>query len=104
MKDKHGLTAKIFIGCEITHDLRNSMTKSSTWKQASITWKNQGGGLEEIKKGDRSYLGCRSGEQHLSLDEFHHLAKTIKSILLAHCPDVDIEKLKIVLFPEIMVA
>lgn len=104
MEKQRGVEAKVFIGCEISHDLRHALIKSTTWKQANIAWKNQGGGLEEVKRGDHSYLGLRSGEKNLSLEEITHHIELIRSIIAVHCPEIDAGKLKIVLFPEIMVA
>ena len=68
------------------------------------SWKNQGGGLEEVKRGDHSYLGLRSKEEDLSLETISHLIESIKTMIGMHCPEIDLSQLKIFLFPEIMVA
>lgn len=104
MEKQRGMEAKVFVGCEISHDLRHALIKSTTWKQANIAWKNQGGGLKEVKRGDDSYLGFRSEGKNLSLEEITHLIELIRTLIAVHCPEIDSGKLKIVLFPEIMVA
>lgn len=93
------VTAKIFIGCPLTAEIKMHLSKSSAWKQASIDKT----GLTLVNFQEKEYLGFYLSEDKLTLDEFNHFEKEIKKHLQTYCPEISPDLFKVLTFPQLFI-
>lgn len=94
------ISPKIFIGCALTAELKNHLSKSSNWKQASI----EQTALTIIPFQEKEYLGIYHSENKITLIELALLEKMIKDKIQTYCPDLSPDTFKIITFPQIFIS
>lgn len=100
MEKKQGIHNRLFLGCELTSELRMHLKQSFSWKEAQMLSK----GLTEAHFEGKNYIGQRLEKNQLTLMEIKSLEKNLKRDLNEHCPNFDAARLKIIVFTEVFVA
>ena len=100
-KIENRVTLKIFIGCPISSEIRLKLNHSLQWKQAKILADKNS--LVETHFQDKDYLGLFLEYQKVPLSELKLTESFLKKTILSYIPDLENEKIKVVLFSQIFI-
>lgn len=102
----HKVTTKIFIGCHITSEIRMHLNQSIQWKNASIlnSASSSTPELQEIHYHGKEYLGLYSPNKTLTIKDLTTEQNNILYQLKKYCPTLEVENIKIYVFPQVFVA
>ena len=89
------LNTKIFIGIQLTPELRMHLNKSTLWKQAQFD-----SPLKEIQASGKDYLGLHIHEDIVSLEVIKKLEASIRNQLEPYC---NVDKFPIQIFSQIFI-
>lgn len=101
---QQGVAIKIFMGCLLSPDIKRLLYKSSSWKEAKITWQSSSSGLKEIRYQGHDYVGVYLDKELVTLGELKDVEELVKSTLKQHCPDLDRESCHLSLFSQLLVS
>lgn len=97
---KKQLTVRLFMGCLITSDIRMHLKESKRWMLSSISSQAEKR-LFETHFQNKDYIGCFPDKEFLTLSEIKNLEKSIRESLQFYCPEISVEDLHILLFPQV---
>lgn len=75
------VTAKLFIGVQVSPELRNALEKSSAWKLYKIEQNQNPSAIVEIFHQSKRYIGRFTDEDPLSLATFRVIEQSVISDL-----------------------
>lgn len=79
------------------------LNASEKWNQAKLHIQGESTAIEKVPFNKNDYIGFFSQKNSLSMIEIRDAEKMVRQRLLEVCPDLDIEKLKITLFPLVFI-
>ena len=94
---------KIFIGTLLSHDIKKHLNQCSSWKDAKITWQNEKSEWKELHYQNKDYFGKYIPSQHISLPELKNIEAELQKIIQSHFEELPVDKLKVILFPQLFV-
>lgn len=101
---KTQITTRLFVGCVITSELKMHLNKSIKWKHTNILASKSPTDLRGIHHAGKDYIGLYSDQDKYTVAELKKLLDTIKQQLKIYCPEIDIEKVKSTVFPQVFIA
>lgn len=96
------ISIKLFAGCDINSEIRMHLTHSIQWKHAALTSSKEG--LQIACYKGKNYFGFYLEQKKLTLNELKEIQQTIRKELKIYCPDLEIENIKICIFPQVFIA
>jgi hypothetical protein len=96
------VSVKIFLGFELTSEIRIHLAQSNEWKQASISRSSET--LLECPYQEKAYLGRYLESGILTISELKIQAKLINKEMETYCPTLNFETPTLHLFPLVLVA
>ncbi len=103
MKSKSTIQTKIFIGYEITVDLKFHLNQHKNWKQASVANLLGKEGLKKLPFNGKEYIGLLFEYEMISLKEVNEQAEKVKETIQQFCDDIDWSKRQIQIFPQVFI-
>lgn len=98
------VSVKLFIGCCVTPELKNHLSQSNEWKQASIMRATDQDVLTETHFQNKLYIGLYADDLFLTMHEIHAVHKKIIEQIHLYCPKLArSDKLPVFIFPQIFV-
>lgn len=94
------ISAKVFIGCRFHAELKMLLTQSKEWKQAVISHEDT---LCEVHYQQKDFIGMFIPEAKTTLHELRQYEELILKKLYAYCPTLEIDTLKLSIFPQIFI-
>lgn len=99
--EKERLRVKVFIGAQITPDMRLLLNKSVLWNQAKIGSSDDC--LKEIHSSDKDYLGYYIQQEFVQIDFLKTLEAKIRDLIKAYCPNINADRISVQIFPQIFI-
>lgn len=100
---KDRVTAKLFVGCIITSEVRMHLNQSVGWKTALIIPNGDFHDLKEVHFQDKDYIGVFSPATNITLKELKEFEKIVSDKLLEYCPELSVNSVKFCVFPQVFV-
>jgi hypothetical protein len=94
---------KIFIGTLLSHEIKRFLNQSSTWKEAKIVGQNLQSEWRELHFQNKDYFGKYIPESHISLPDLRTIENELKELIMKHYEDLPVDKIKVVIFPQMFV-
>lgn len=94
---------KLFVGIQISAELRLLLNLSHEWKQAKIT-SPKGDDLIEAHYHDKDYIGLFLSSEKTCVNELKLIELQIFQKLKNYCPKFSSEKIKILVFSQVFVS
>lgn len=105
MKLSSKITAKLFIGCHITSEMRMHLSKSNEWKQLSIIpIEIREANIQEIHFHGKDYFGYYLLSDIVLLAELKEIKLHIQSLLKTFCPEYQVDSIKVYILPQVFVS
>lgn len=101
---ENSVTVKLFVGFELTSEIRIHLSQSKEWKQALIDRSDPSETLIECPYQEKTYLGRYLASNILTVQELKNQAKLINKLMETYCPSLDLEILSLHFFPLVLVA
>ena len=98
------ISSKLFVGCQITSEVRMHLNQSIQWKHAGIISTNSGVRLQQVHFHGKDYFGFYVADQMISLFALKELQQKIRQELKGYCPDLETETISVCVFPQVFVA
>ena len=100
------VATKIFTGCHITSEIRMHLNQSIQWKNAIIlaTASTTNPEAQQIHYKGKDYFGLYSPNKTLTIKDLTSTQHTIRQQLKNYCPTLEVENIKICVFPQVFVA
>ena len=95
MQTSEKIRVKIFIGLAVTPALRNALHHSHSWKEAQFDTP-----FEEILKDKKRYVGFYLENERIPMGELKGVWKTLRQKVLPHCPQINLDTVPLVMFPQ----
>lgn len=89
---------KFFVGCPLTSELRMHLKESPSWNQACVDPYRT---LVEARFQKEDYIGRYFEGAQLELQELKQMEKKVQAHLEHFCPKLNLERLSMVVFPQI---
>lgn len=97
------IVVKLFIGFPLRGELRSELKASKQWKESSLQTSGDRCPLEQTHLDGCDYIGCFSTISFLSIHDIKVIESEIRQHLLTLCPKLNIDKLKMIIFPQIFI-
>lgn len=97
------IAVEMFLGCQITSDLRTKLDQNIDWKQSQLAKENSSS-LNLLPFNNKEYVGHFVSDSLSTLEELDLLENEIKQKIGFYCPDVDVAKLNFIVFPQLFVS
>lgn len=101
---KERVKVKIFVGFEISIELRIQLNHSPIWKQVSVVKEDSHAHLQEVRYQEKDYIGRYLDHSMITFKDVKVHAKTIRDTLQEYCQEYNVDALKINIFPQVFVA
>lgn len=98
---KNRVKVKIFVGFELKVDLNIALNKNSRWKEAKVSKTTE---LREVHYREKDYIGQFLTHELITVKSLQEIAANVLEELQTYCPENDLSKLKIQIFPQVFVA
>lgn len=98
------ITTKIFAGCHISSEIRMHLNQSIQWKNATILATPSNPGMQEINYHGKSYIGQYTSHKTLIINDIVTSQQNIRDQLKIYCPTLEVENIKIYVFPQVFIA
>lgn len=100
------VTTKIFAGCHITSEIRMHLNQSIQWKNAVILAKTSSSnpGIQEVHYHGKDYFGHYTTSNSLIVNDLITFQSSIRQQLKNYCPTLEVENIKICVFPQVFIA
>ena len=97
------ISAKLFIGCYLSPDLRIQLNQSLEWKQSRLLTE-PGTEPVEIRHEGRDYLGFFLPRERAELLEVRANATPIHNAIRRYCHRYPVDRLRLYVFPQLFVS
>lgn len=105
MELSNKITAKLFVGCHITPEMRLHLNKSKEWKQISvIPIEIREVNIQEIHYQGKDYFGFYLSDHTAKIKELQNMKTSIQSILKNCCPEYHVTSPRVYVLPQIFIA
>ncbi|HEV8053061.1 MAG TPA: hypothetical protein VGP47_11255 [Parachlamydiaceae bacterium] len=100
------VTTKIFAGCHINSEIRMHLNQSIQWKNATILASSSCSDpiMKEIHYHGKDYFGLYTQNKTLILMDLPNIQQNIRDQLKIYCPTLEVENIKICIFPQVFIA
>ena len=92
---------KIFVGFEQKADIKIALNQNSAWKEAKVSKTTD---LREILYQDQDYIGVFLTHGMTTMQLLQNVSEKVREELQRFCPEIDLSKLKIQVFPQVFVS
>lgn len=97
------LMVKLFVGYMLTAEIKMLLNQSNEWKQASLVKNSSRENLVETHFQEKDYIGRYLEYKMLTIKDLKEEASFAKLTLQRYCPDLNVDTLKICIFPQVFV-
>lgn len=105
MELSNKISAKLFIGCHITSEMRMHLSKSKKWRQLSIIpIETREANIQEIHFQGKDYFGYYLLTDIVPTTELKKIKPHILSLLKIFCSEYQVDTLKVYILPQIFVS
>jgi hypothetical protein len=104
MTTTEGISLKLFIGCLINSEVKMHLNYSSEWKQEQVIRSESGEALEKVRHAEKEYVGRGLSQEAVTVPELEELDQFLRSALARYCPELDVDKLNVVLIPQLFLS
>lgn len=101
---KSALSIRLFVGCPLNSEIKMHLNQSRQWKQTTISPHRNNKELIEIHHQGKDYLGYHLDLEKATLADLKQIEEHVKGQLQIFCPDLEIEKIKVCIFPQVFIA
>ena len=96
--------AKIFVGFELSMDIRMHLNQSTEWKKASVVKDDSPNSIVEIRFNEKDYIGRHLDTRMPTLKDIQTQSTQIRERLQEFCPEINVDTFKINVFPQVFVS
>jgi hypothetical protein len=96
-KPEQLIEIKIFMGYLQNGEIQMHLNQSPSWKEANLF---QTGNLKEVHYNHKEYIG-HFIPSNLAFDQLKQKERELKAALLHDCPNLNLDKYPIYLFPQL---
>lgn len=100
MDDISKIEIRLFAGFLLSSEIRMHLNQSPLWKRSSFEKESP---LIETHHSQQDYLGIFLEESHLPLTQVEQTDQMLRNRLAQYCPNLGIDHLSILLFPQIFI-
>lgn len=97
------ISAKLFVGCTLTPEVRMHLNMSESWKQAHTTDRSANR-LQELRYKDKDYLGRLFDDSELSRDDLVAHASGVSNEIAQHCEELPTSSICVKVFPQVFLS
>lgn len=97
------VTSKIFIGVELTMDMKINLNRNPEWKQLTVVKDDTNENLLVVRYDDKEFVGKYIHSPMLTMEAVREQSKAVGTLLESFLPEYNIDALKMNLFPQIFV-
>lgn len=103
---KEKIEVQIFLGCQVTSDLRTALEQSVSWKTAQIVKQSAPtpSALSIIPFRGKEYLGHFVNESNATIANLTSMKETIEEKICSYCPNLEVSKLNYIVFPQFFIS
>lgn len=98
------ITVRIFVGIEISSEIKMRLYESSSWKDALIVDAKDPQRMQIVPFEGKNYIGRFLAYKELTLKDLDQEAKHVADKLISYCPALKIDKNETVVFSQVFVA
>lgn len=95
---------KLFVGVSVTPELKMHLDSSGAWKLALIGSGDNADELIATHFEKREYIGAFTEGDNVTLGELRALTPDIKAKIGKYCPDFNLDRLTITVFPQVFLS
>lgn len=103
-ESNESVSTKLFIGYLISQEVRMHLNNSSIWKEIQAFPKENTHHLREVHHNNKSFIGAFLFSKTPSLEELKKTQSFVSSNLQSYCEKLNVESLKITIFPQIFLS
>lgn len=92
---------RLFVGLLLTSEVRMHLNQSEQWKQEQVVRNESGETLQSLRYQDKEYIGSMLTTALLPLEELRTLEDSVRLVLNRYCPELQTDKMKIFVFPQL---
>jgi len=101
--NENKMSVKLFIGFEVTSEMRSQLHRSKAWQQASVLNPAERD-LIEINHHGHSYVGRFLPQDRIILSDVRANDAIAKKALKHYCPDCDLDEMTLRILPQVFVS
>lgn len=100
------IEAQIFLGCQVTSDLRAALEHNVSWKAAQIVKQSapSPSALSIIPFRGKEYLGHFVNESNATIANLTSMKEAIEEKICSYCPNFEVSKLNYIIFPQLFIS
>lgn len=98
------INARIFVGFELTFELKKELQKSHLWKDSQFTAAEDPKALNEVHYQEKSYIGRLLTFNEVTLKDLDRETMEVLEKLNSYCPALKLDKNNTLVFPQVFVA
>lgn len=103
-KTQGKVTTRLFVGCAVTSELKMYLSQSIKWKHVNILATKNPEDLSIIHHHGKDYIGLYAQHDKITVAELEEIEKIIKQQIQIYCPQIEIQKVNSVVFPQLFIA
>lgn len=98
------ISSKIFLGFQITPELRLHLNGSDSWKRQKTLSSQANDSLKEVHHNDKEFIGRFLAKENPALEDLQQEMKSVHSELVLHCEELCTSSLTSAVFPQIFLS
>lgn len=98
------IATKIFIGFELSMEIRTQLGQCANWKQDQVSGKLSENDLSVVKYKEKEYVGRYIAYSTLPVKDVKKEAAEVSKKLASYCPELDVDQLTVQIFPQVFVS
>lgn len=102
-KKENGVSVKLFVGYEVTSEIRSQLHRSKAWQQTSVLSPSERDLIEVNHQGNH-YVGRFLPQDRLILSDVKENDALAKKALKNYCPDCNLDEMPVRIFPQVFVS
>lgn len=99
-----GVSVQIFVGCQINSELRMHLKYSPSWQQKQILPRDSGDSLRQLRYEGKDFVGLLLDRPVVPLQQLKELREEVHTVIRQHCPELEVSKLEICVFPQLFLS
>jgi len=101
---ENAINAKLFVGCHINGEVRMHLNESESWLQAKTQVSGKASPLVQAHFQQHDYIGRFCDNKCLSINELNEIESEVRSHLVEYCPKLDVNKLAMIVIPQVFIS
>ncbi len=102
-RNDDSVAVKLFVGFQVTSEMRMHLHRSKAWQQASVLCPSERD-LIEIHHHGHDYVGRFLPQDRLILSDVRANDALAKKALKEYCPECDLDGITVRIFPQVFVS